>query len=102
MLVEAGIDDVSRFGVTSVTAGLAEPLEIFNDRSPFLVEFSLGHPAILLRSMVEVDVEQLFVVAASVGDAFDEIFLARKCGRSKPWRIHTSSFLLIPAWPLKR
>jgi hypothetical protein len=42
-------------------------------------EFSLGHPAILLEvDGGGIDVEQLFVVAASVGDTFDEIFLARK------------------------
>jgi hypothetical protein len=52
--VEAGIDDVSRFGVTNAMAGLAEPLEISNYRSPFPVEVSLGHPACFLRSMVEV------------------------------------------------
>jgi hypothetical protein len=58
--VEVDIDDVSRFGITSVTAGLAEPLEICNDRSPFLLEVGIGHPAILLEiDGGGVDVERL-------------------------------------------
>ena len=52
---------------------------MMDDGSPFPVEFSLGHPSILLEVVGGgVDVEQLFVVAASFGDGFDEIFFARK------------------------